>query len=251
MKINKTIKFLLLSILITIFLSSCINVEYKITINKDNSCDVQYKALVNSMLIGFMQQNDNSNIFADMTQSAQNEGYTVSNITEDDKTGIKAVKHIDNLEKALAQGDPFGEISAQFPIKPGKDLKIKKTFFKTEYTLNTDIDLTSITPENEGSNDWSNSITESMVQSMRFRFILGLPKESNTNNASSNEDNKKLLIWDLIPGQHNAVKADLSIPNTTNFVILGSIGFIIIITIIILVIINIKRKKSHITTALT
>jgi len=79
------------------------------------------------------------------TYAAANE-FTVSNIANDDKTGFKAEKHIEDLSKALSKGDPFGKISGEYPIALGNGIKATEGLFHTTYTISTDIDLTFLSP---------------------------------------------------------------------------------------------------------
>lgn len=232
-------------VLLILLLSSCVDVEYKISINSDHSADVTYQILMNPLFAGLMQGDADQGPLDSMRASAQANAYTVSDAAADDKTGFKAEKHIENLEKALSEGDPFGKISEEYPIEPGKGIKIKKGFFSTTYTIDSDIDLTSLSPDEEDTNDLTGSLAESIMQSMKLRFILNLPQKAENTNAATIESDGQLLTWNLVPGQVNKVQASVSLPNKkANLELTIGIAILAIIVIISLALGN-KRKRSQ------
>lgn len=248
----KSVKRILLFstiLLVSLFLSSCINVEYKVMINKDGSCDVSYKVLMNSMLLGMAASQSNQNPLQDMMTSAQKGGFETVNLTDADNTGFVAKKHISKLEVALANGDPFGKVSDAFPIGIGNGIKVKRSFFQNDYSVSTDIDLSSLAPSKDSSqNSYSSAMAASMLQTMKFTFILGLPIAAKASNASSTDNNGSLLTWNLIPGQHNKVEANVSMVNYLNIALLG-IVVLLIVAVVVFVIIRMSRKNKETATA--
>jgi hypothetical protein len=228
--------------LLTLVLSGCIDVEYKLSINGDNSADVEYHVLMNPMFAGLMQGDSDENPLDSLRAVASANSYTISDVTSEDKTGFTAKKHIGDLTRALAEGDPFGKISEAYPVEIGKGIKIEKGFFDTTYNIATDIDLTALDANKEDGSTLASSLAVPMVQSMRFRFILSLPQKAKTTNASTSESDGRLLTWNLLPGQINKIQESLTVPNKNAYWELG-IGIAVVILVGTLAFVVGKKKR--------
>jgi len=129
---------------------------------------------------------------------AKNNGYLVSDYKVYDKTGFKAVKHIDNIKENDLTGLP------DMIIKDGsKFITIKKSS-KDEYKLKVIADLTNMNQLIASASEYDNLINSSLT----FHFKLDLPVKAKYSNAERIYNNGKTLEWNLHTGQKNLIEAD-------------------------------------------
>ena len=175
------------------------------------------------------------------------------------RSGFEATKKIQGLSKVLGAGeDPFGPISEEIPINPGKDLKVWKGLFETEYRLDTVIDLrgsnqgiplpkdNSASPPPDETTKSPEAVlrdlTSAFGKNMRVTFILGLPGKNAISNASSTSNEGSLMTWILSPGAENPIQASLSVPNRRTIALAGFLGAMLFLALAALAIILIRRK---------
>jgi hypothetical protein len=242
------------SIFALIFLSGCIDVEYKLQVNDKDSAELRYTVLMNSLAMGIQSFSADSQDFLKRTEeSARARGYAIAPVTREKATGFTATKKIQGFSRLLGSGkDPFGPISDEIPINPGKDLKIWKGLFETEYRLDTVIDLRD---PNQGTpaplsdektkppEALLRDLTSAFVKNMRFTFVLDLPGKNAISNASSSSNEGSLMTWVLSPGAENPIQASLSVPNRRNIAIALVLGAALFLALVALVIIVIRRKS--------
>jgi len=137
------------SIFALVFLSGCIDVEYRLLVDDRDGAEIRYTVTMNSLATSLQSFNVDSQDFLKRTEeSARKRGYTVSPLAAENAQGFTATKKVRGLSRSLGAGkDPFGTISDEIRINPGKDLKIWKGLFETEYRLDTVIDLRGSLPE--------------------------------------------------------------------------------------------------------
>ncbi len=136
------------SIFALVFLSGCIDVEYRLLVDEGDGAEIRYTVTMNSLATGLQSFSLDSQDFLKRTEeSARKRGYTVSPLADEKALGFTATKKVRGLSRSLGAGkDPFGTISDEIRINPGKDLKIWKGLFETEYHLDTVIDLRGSVP---------------------------------------------------------------------------------------------------------
>jgi hypothetical protein len=224
---SKLLQFIQNPILIICFFLlnfiGCVDVEYKLILNLDGSCDVSYRFLMNNMIYNLIGKSTDKDPYSDMKDSARNSGYLISNVVEGMNQGFLAQKHFSQLNDLINSKHDLGKFSNDIKIDLNKDLKISKTFFSTEYELSTMIDLSSLSDK---SNSESAFFIQSMIQTMKFTFILGLPMNPSMNNASSIDSTGRFLTWQLIPGQKNYIDVKMKTWNFQNLSI--SVGLILL-----------------------
>ncbi len=220
--------FLLLSctfILLIIF-PGCIEADYHITINKDNTVDTEYKAGVDETLVMMGSIASEQDIIGEARKEVEKQGFEVDTYSDDDMTGIIAKKHYETLEE-------IPDLLVQEEDR-GKDLplKIEDKFFKTYYSLDTEFDYSDVKGELE-----NNPLSEVLLKKIKLRFTLTLPVKTEDHNATEVLDEGRTLVWKLVPGENNKVHLQASRWNTVSIVILVG-GIILLIAVIVLVIIS-------------
>lgn len=272
------------SIFALVFLSGCINVEYRLLVDDRDGAEIRYTVTMNSLATSLQSFSVDSQDFLKRTEeSARKRGYTVSPLAAENAQGFTATKKVRGLSRSLGAGkDPFGTISDEIRINPGKDLKIWKGLFETEYRLDTVIDLRGSLPESpkpgsppqasvqespepssqpkasipsgegaeaaepaKSADTLLKDLTNSFVRNMSFTFVLGLPGKNAISNASSTSNGGSLMTWVLSPGQENRIQASLSTPNRRNMLIAGILGAALFIALAALAIIVIVRSRKR------
>lgn len=272
------------SIFALVFLSGCIDVEYRLLVDDRDGAEIRYTVTMNSLATSLQSFNVDSQDFLKRTEeSARKRGYSVSPLAAENALGFTATKKVRGLSRSLGAGkDPFGTISDEIRINPGKDLKIWKGLFETEYRLDTVIDLRGSLPESpkpgsppqasvqespepssqpkasipsgegaeaaepaKSADTLLKDLTNSFVRNMSFTFVLGLPGKNAISNASSTSNGGSLMTWVLSPGQENRIQASLSTPNRRNMLIAGILGAALFIALAALAIIVIVRSRKR------
>ena len=272
------------SIFALVFLSGCIDVEYRLLVDDRDGAEIRYTVTMDSLATSLQSFNVDSQDFLKRTEeSARKRGYSVSPLAAENALGFTATKKVRGLSRSLGAGkDPFGTISDEIRINPGKDLKIGKGLFETEYRLDTVIDLRGSLPESpkpgsppqasvqespepssqpkasipsgegaeaaepaKSADTLLKDLTNSFVRNMSFTFVLGLPGKNAISNASSTSNGGSLMTWVLSPGQENRIQASLSTPNRRNMLIAGILGAALFIALAALAIIVIVRSRKR------
>lgn len=223
-------------------LTGCVDGKFHLTVNKDGSGDFTYRMLMDPALLAFSSEGEgaSNDPLKEMLEDAKASGFTTTNINENGKIGYEAKKHIDNLQESIKKGSLFGDQDMDKNIKPGEGLTIEKGFLKTNYKLKMDFDMSDMTEGDSGESEEIKAMTQSMLRSMNFNFLLTLPVEASTHNASKTEDAGKTLVWNLIPGQNNPIEMEAEVVNTTNIGLIGGGAFLALVLLVLII----KRRKK-------
>jgi hypothetical protein len=221
LKKNRWLTIALLTVL-TISLSGCLDATIHLSVNDDGSGDLNYKMLIDPAALAFMQDpsGNEPDPFSEMQADLKKSGFAIVNLKEDGYVGFEAKKNIDNIQESTRQGKLFSDSNMDKNIKPGEGLTIDKRFFKTVYTLKMNFDMTDMA--DTGGSSEVDAMSQSMLNSMNFDFILTLPAKATTHNASTIKDEGATLVWNLMPGQTNEVTMTAAVWNVTNIVLLGA-----------------------------
>lgn len=213
------VKFVLLSI-IAIMCTSCININYNMTINRDETASIEYDIKISE---GAVDLRNYSSMIDSIVLELQQNGFEVERNNEE----IKASKYIEYIF-ALSGGDTLLR-----PFEQSVFTKENK-FFSTIYELNANIDLTGYsTTEKEINLD--NEIKE--LSSINFN--LKLPSNAKATNATN--DDGKNLSWDLKYGENNQIYAKYIVTDFASIIAV----FIAVIVFVIIFVVFFKRKNDN------
>ncbi|MGN1311182.1 MAG: DUF3153 domain-containing protein [Clostridia bacterium] len=223
---KKRIGLIIMLIVILVALTGCVNVDYEVEVNKNGSGEISY-------IYGFSKETLNNlqvsaeDMVESMKEQAEENSYTVEAYENDEISGFKAKKHIEDLTKDFSLQEAFGEEYVK--DKENNGIKIEEGLFVTKYSQNAEIDLTSM-------GDLSGNV--------KMTYKVKLPAKAKTNNATEVSKNSKELKWELTAGEINKVE----------FVAQGINVLAIIITVIIIAVLVtgitmllIFLKKKHAT----
>ena len=241
----KKVVLALLLILVMVSTAGCAEGIFHITINKNGSADLNYKVGIDNTLYSLMTSSNNDPL-ADFKKETQSEGFTIANFNDGQMSGVIATKHV-NSNGELAGTTNFlnGQnmtnlLNGQNNMpKSNSPLAVTRSFFSTQYSLNTNIDLSSMAGN---SQDQFSGLTNAMLSQIKLQLLLTLPIKPGINNATSVLDNGKTMEWDLIPGQNNHLQMAATVPNVLN-ITLTAVGAAIIIAVLAILLILHNRKK--------
>ncbi|MDD3014752.1 MAG: hypothetical protein PHC34_13710 [Candidatus Gastranaerophilales bacterium] len=138
----------------------------------------------------------------EMKNYAVSRGYTVSDYETYDKTGFKAVRHVENIKENDLAGLP------DLVIKENpRFITVKKSYPKDEYQLKAIADLTNTNNLIAIGSEYNNPVDSSL----RFYFKLNLPVKAKHTNADRIYNDGKTLEWNLNPGKKNLIEADFEL----------------------------------------
>lgn len=247
-KWTKIMGFLLI---LTVFLTGCIDADLHVTINRDGSGQYELKVLTNPLILP--QFNDLKNRLA-------NHGYQIRPLDEGDKQGWVAVKEVDSViddppgkelkEQANSAFHFFGKQSASLPQDqhpltagtfptvrgPGKDFEIKNGLFTTTLVYNTHVDLTHLKPNG------AYGLDQLFFNQMNLRFILTLPVKADQSNATQVSPDGKTLTWKIHPGEDNPIYMSVKIPNPITW---GILILLIMLLLIIALAVWLRRRNRN------
>ncbi len=223
---KKTIGLISMLLIILVALTGCVNVNYEVEVNKDGSGDISY-------IYGFSKETlkdlpiSTDDMVESMKEQAEENAYVVEAYENDEISGFKASKHIEDLSKDFSLQEAFGEEYVKDTENNG--IKIEKGLFITKYSQNAEIDLTSM-------KDLSGNVD--------MTYKVKLPAKAKTNNATEVSKNSKELTWKLTAGEINNVEFVAQEMN-----VLAIIITVIIIAAVVagIVILFIVLKKKHAT----
>lgn len=225
---KKTIGLISMLLIMLVTLTGCVNVDYEVKVNKDGSGDISY-------IYGFSKKTLESlqvtaeDMVESMKEQAEEGKYTVENYENEEITGFKATKHLEDLTKDFSLQEAFGEDYVKDNENNG--IKIERGLFITKYSQNAEIDLTNM---------------EDLAGNVKMTYKVNLPSKVKSNNATKISENNKELTWDLTAGEINKVEFVAQGVNVLPIAIIVAIVVIVVIAVIILFII---LKKKHATKA--
>lgn len=215
--------FLVCILLLTISLTGCVKGDVHLTVNKDKSADTEIMVGIQNSFYALASSDKDP--FADLSKKLKSEGFSISKHKDNEYTGIKAVKHFDNVEKMKlnqkADKQPF---------------KIKKTesFFQTTYQVTGNFDMSNMLSNDKKISKKDKELASIVTSQFDFNLDVTLPVKSKENNADSFDVKTKTLHWDLIPETDNKISFVASVPNVKNIAITAVISFVLIGFIVIL-----------------
>lgn len=205
----------------TLLLAGCFEGTFHVTVNEDGSADLEYKMGFNEDLIGLMGTEDNP--LDEAQQELVDDGFTVSNYTENGMVGILAQKHVDQLETIPA----FGNIQVNAPENQST-FRVEENIFQKKYLLNGEIDLSAV-----NSNDENAPYAEAFLDQMKLNFILTLPTKIEKHNATSISEDGHTLTWVLVPGTKTPIQTEATTVKSTRTILMAVCGIVILLVMVI------------------
>ena len=223
----------------TVLLSGCVKMETDLTIYKNGSAVVKDRFMVNKQLIAMSKQDPFKDI---MNKKQQNADTKVLPYETEEMKGFEATTHMKNLETAKWNSTAESK-SVKTKNPDGKFVSVKRSFVKTVYTIDAEIDASKDTDNNPGSQRQMDSLKNSgadINNIFQVNYIVRTPVKADSNNATTADDTNFVYKWQMNFGEINPIKLQFTVYNTGNI-----IGAIVILLIIIAAVMTKKNSKKE------
>ncbi|MHB0936909.1 MAG: LppM family (lipo)protein [Armatimonadota bacterium] len=240
----RLLSVLLMLGVIACLLSGCVKMHSHLTVQNNGSADVEHVIAMEPSVLNIIGEDGGKDPLQELRDDMQKAGYTVERYSEGKMVGIKAMQHFKDIPSAVkALEDPAknvddesGETALGSIGDIGKAIKVEKSFFKTKYSLNADLDLSSSDDRPADPNDPFSQFGEGLAQSVfDVSFALTLPVKPESSNAPRVSDQGRTLEWPInISGKTN-LAADVTVPNVTNMALVIAGGVLLLVLVFILV----------------
>ncbi len=202
-------KLWLIALVITslVFFSGCADIRTHLTVNANGSADLEQRVALPQSIAGMM------NGLGRLEEQFKEQGYDVKVFDEGQTVGVVATKHFKEVadvlkEKSVNNIKLFRRGAGHRP-----SLRMKRDFFTTQYQFDGVADLTGM--KSAGA-DADAALANSIMGSMKFKFVLTLPVKPDKHNAVTVSPDGKTLEWQLIPGRTNPVQVSAHQVNRIN-----------------------------------
>ncbi len=224
---------ILIIMIITAFLATrCIKSEAVMTVNKNKSMDFTVTYALDNKLVDLAELNNAYNIrnmFGIVVDdhNLTQKGYTVTDYKDDNYTGIKASKHIYNIDAVSSDKETVIVLNDFFNLDFDDSLffTVKKGLLKNTYTANFIYDLT-------GNTNYylDNSIIDASKLSSagpEIIYEVNLPYKPLSSNAQIKSEDGKQLKWNATYNEVANIKFSFQLANAINIFILIFNAFLI------------------------
>ncbi len=220
---KKTIGLIIILLLTLITLTGCAEINYEVEVNKDGSGEISYIYGISKEILKQLNVSA-EDMVASMKEQAEESEYQVEAYEDEDISGFKAYKHIEDLTKDFSLQEAFGEEYVKDSENNG--IKIEKGLFVTKYSQNAEIDLTNLNEEE---------------QNVTMTYQIGLPAKAKINNATETLDKGKTLKWNLTGGEINKIEF---VAQEINILLLIIIVILVIVVVAIVIFIILRKKHA-------
>lgn len=177
----------LILLLFIVICTGCANVDYSVTINKDDSANIEYILQFDNSQINIA---DYSKITNSITEELEEKGFVV----ETSEKQIKAVKCIENILD-LSDWDSL------IKSNNGTIFTVDNKFFFRKYNLDAKIDFTGYSTTVKELN-----LDKELNNLIKIKFAIKLPAKYTSTNADIMVE-EDLLVWGLEYGEVNNIQA--------------------------------------------
>lgn len=221
---KKIIGLIIMIIVMLVALTGCAEINYEVEVHKDGSGEITYIYGISKEVLKQLNVSAEE-VVSSMKEQAEESSYIVEAYEDENVSGFKANKHVEDLTKDFSLQEAFGEEYVKDTENNG--IKVEKTFLVTKYSQNAKIDLTS-TDETQGS--------------IEMTYKVKLPAKVTTSNASVVSENEKELTWYLKSGEINEVEFVAEQINILPVVIM-----VLTVCVVVAILVFIILKKKHAT----
>ena len=205
--------FLLFSFLfLTIVLAGCAKGEVVMELSRFGSANIECKIVAMPLVASQL---------GPLRQDFSNDGFQVENFEEDKMQGFVAKKQfttLDELNKSkIVRGFELNKNKTSSDTAKTTDTEVKKSavvykqglLFDT-VAVNTHLDLRSNKKDEKKESQW---VVKNLLQQVNLRFVLKLPTNADSSNATRSQDGGKTLVWELVLGEDNELSAQVTYLN--------------------------------------
>lgn len=218
-----------LLLILTIFLTGCVNVETNMDITMNKKMYFTIKMTIDKSNLEGDDIYKEELLDKNQKEELINEGFEIEKYTDDNYIGNIISKKFNNIDYLSSSEDIDYNLKSvlEDPLSTAYIFKIEKGFFKNKYYAKYDLSTIDLFYIYDISN---------------FDFKITLPTKALKNNATSIEDEGRELTWNM-ENISNPIEVEFELYNTINVVAIGLV-FLIIVLIILYIIFTIIGKKD-------
>lgn len=227
---KKKVLAIILVLFTALLLTGCVQTVFTVKINPDMSGSLEMKV---GILDEFSSMLGSEDPFADITEQAQEQGFTSSNYKSDGYSGVVLKADVEDITDSSG---PMKMFSSDIILEVTTNGAGKKVI-----TLSGDMGDVAGSLESQAGMSLE-SIAE--AGKIDMRFIVELPYPATETNATSQSSDGKILTWDLtkISDGIHATAIETASESALLWIIIA--GVIIIAAVVIIFIVVNKKKKA-------
>lgn len=222
---------------VAMLLSGCVKLETDLTINKDGSAIVKDSFMMSKQLLAMSKEDP----FEAAMKEKEANGRKITPIETEEMKGFEATTHITNLANAKWNTTPENE-SIKTNNKDGKFVSVQRSFIKTVYTIDAEIDATKSASNSSDQGAQLQAMKQSGMDInniIQFFYTIHTPVKPDSQNATKADDSTYTYTWQIKFGELNPMKMTFTVYNTPNIV-----GAIILLAIICFALFKMKSKQQ-------
>lgn len=218
------------------------NLETKINITNDNTMEFFYKMMVNDEFL-YKYDADLETLFNRETYkiSLDSRNFKVESIATNEAGGLIIYKNYPNLE-AISKRDKFELDLTKIEGDDFNDdfyFRVKSGIIYDKYIGTFVFDYTKALNNEDIKRD-------DLSKLLNFTFEVNIPSEAIKYNATTINDKKTYLKWNLAPGKTTKATFEFKQINTTRLLIILLIGTILVITLIVFIVKKVSNKLDEV-----
>ena len=181
--------------------------------------------------------NESSGFSEEDLKDLESKGYTVTTSNENGKYTMTISKNFKSIDDVATTDEANINLTEFNSVDKEVFFTVKKGFLSNTYIGHYTFDLSS--SENSDMEGMSN-----YSQYLNLEYVLTLPHEAKSSNATTKSADDKTLTWDLEIGKVNEINFEFTLANSmTSYLMIGGIALLVLIVIV--VIIFIMRNKNN------
>ncbi len=206
-------------------LCGCVNTDTTITIDRKGNATLEEKTLFSSEIMDYIDKELSSKISE--IESRNDPNFTIEEISEDSKSGVKITEIINNIkENDISYDDLFLHEVIKTQLESERLVDVNKTFFTTSYDFNFDI-------------AWKKD-----VDLVKTKITINIPVKAKTHNATSIDEKKHSYTWKITEPEHN-ISLSYSTVNIGAVVVCCLPILALLILCIIVLLLNSKSNSQN------
>ena len=216
-------------------LVGCTKINYNMSINEDKSMNLVIKEVFTKEYLQRIIKDEDGKSVRDYLFSEDNlkridsKGYHYEIVEDDNTLGIVLEKNIDNIDKVSLSKPKVVDLGLSSEDDNKYYFYLEEGYLKNKYVA--DFKISDMSLVFDKINEYKNEEEIIYFDEMELSFEVRLPNSAISSNASSKEDDNKLLKWNFNKYDIGTISFQFEMDNKdtinlVNIVTFGIIGFI-------------------------
>ena len=240
----KKYEVLIMLMIMTVILSGCVNITYKVTLKDEGKADVDIAVLYNNSEFGY-----NVEEIDKVKDIYKSNGFKIKDYNEKGLNGFKMTAK--NVELDYEGVTSENGVKIDIFKDVFKDAQYTKGFLANKYNISSNVDLSDLLLLKSYVNTNEEEILtddefKKLLSAVNLKLVFELEKGAVVNSNSTLGENNKIAEWVLIPGSVNKISYEATTGDrlaiTGTIIILGTVLVIALSLLIVLFRLYSKRK---------